>query len=100
MDADANRNLVRGELALDRDRGEHRIERAREHAHGAVSQLLDDRPAERVVVALERAHVPVALVECHTLVSLHQCRVPDHVGEHHRDESTIEPLTHKASSPS
>ena len=48
---------------------------------------------------LERAHVPVALVERQPLVGLHQRRVADHVGEHHGDEPTIEPLTHKASSP-
>jgi len=34
---------------------EHRIERTREHAHGAVSEPLDARPVERIVVARERA---------------------------------------------
>jgi len=58
---------------------------------------LDDRPAERIVVALERTHVQVALVESQALVGLHQRRAPDHVGEHHCDEPTIEPLTHGAS---
>ena len=97
VDADANRNVLRGELPLDRDCGEHRSERAREHAHAAVPEPLDDRPAEGVVVALERTHVPVALVEPQALVRLHQRRVPDHVGEHHRDEPTIEPLGHAVS---
>ena len=94
MDADADRNLVRGELPLDRDRGEHCGERAREHAQAAVPEPLDDRSAERVVVALEGTHVPVAHVQPQALVHLHQRRVADHVGEHHRDEPTIEPLTH------
>ncbi len=66
VDADANRNVLRCELPLDLDCGEHRGERAREHAHAAVPEPLDDRPAEGVVVALERTHVPVALVECHS----------------------------------
>ena len=51
------------ELPLDRDCGLHRSQRAREHAHAAIAEPLDDRPAEGVVVALDRAHVPVALVE-------------------------------------
>jgi hypothetical protein len=97
VDADANRNVLRCELPLDLDCGEHRTKRAREHAHAAVPKPLDDRPAEGVVVGLERTHVPVALVESQALVRLDQRRVPDHVGEHHRDEPTIEPLTHGSS---
>ena len=92
VDADANRNLLRAELPLDRNCGVHRGERAREHAHAAVPEPLDDRPAEGIVVALERTHVPVALVDSQALVGLQKRRVPDHVGEHHRDEPTVEPL--------
>jgi len=86
VDADANRNFLRCELPLDRDCGEHRSQRAREHAQAAIPEPLDDRPAEGVVVALERTHVPVALVESQALVRLNQRRVPDHVGEHHRED--------------
>jgi hypothetical protein len=89
MDSDADRNVFRCEFPLDLDCGEHRGKRAGEHAHAAVAEPLDDRPAEGVVVALERTHVPVAFVECHTLVRLDERRVSDHVGEHHRDEPTI-----------
>ena len=94
VDAEANRNVLRRELTLDGDRGLHRRERAREHAHAAVAEPLHDRPAERVVVSLERPPVPVALLERGALVRLQQRRVADHVGEHHRDEPTVEPLTH------
>jgi hypothetical protein len=97
VDADSNRNVLRRELPLDRDCGGHRGQRAGEHAHASVPEPLDDRPAGRVVVVLERTHVAVALVEPQALVRLHQRRVPDHVGEHHRDESTIEPVTHDSS---
>ena len=97
VDADAYRYFVRRELALDRDCGEHRSERAREHAQAAIPESLDDRPAERVVVGLEGTHVPVALVESQAFVRLDQRRVPDHVGEHHRDKPTIEPLTQDSS---
>jgi predicted amidohydrolase YtcJ len=38
-----------------------------------------------------------SLVESQALVRLHQRRIPDHVGEHHRDEPTIEHLTHGCS---
>jgi hypothetical protein len=72
------------------------LERA---AHAAVPEPLHDRLGEGVVVALQRAHVSVALVDSQALVGLQKRRVPDHVGEHHRDEPTIEPLTHNASSP-
>ena len=89
MDSDADRNVFRREFPLDLDCGEHRGKRAGEHAHAAVAEPLDDRPTEGVVVALERTHVPVAFVECHTLVRLDERRVSDHVGEHHRDEPTI-----------
>jgi hypothetical protein len=99
VDADAYWNIVPGKLLLDRNPGEHGRERAREHAHAAVPETLDDRPAERFVMVLECAHVPVALGDCQVLVRLHQRRVPDHVGEHHGNEATIEPLTHRASSP-
>jgi hypothetical protein len=94
-----NRNVVRRELPLDRDRGEHRIERAREHAHAAVAEPLDDRPVEGVVVGLERTPVPVALVDSLALVRLDQRRVADHVGEHHGDEPTVELLTHISADP-
>ena len=50
---------------------------------------LDDRPAARVVVRLDRLPVPLALGECRLLVRLEQSRVADHVGEHHRDEATV-----------
>ena len=37
-------------------------------------------------------------MECQAaLARLHERRVPDHVGEHHRDEPTIEPLSHDSS---
>ena len=94
VDVDANRDVVRGELPLDRNGGGNRRERAREHAHAAVPKALDDRAAEIVMVALERTHVPVAFVDCHALVRLHQRRVADHVGEHHRDELAIEARSH------
>ena len=87
--AEANRNVLSRELALYADCGLHRRERAWEHAHAPVTESLDDRPAEGVVVALERTHVSVAFVECQMLVRLDERRVSDHVGEHHRDEPTI-----------
>jgi hypothetical protein len=62
-----------------------------------VPHPLDDRASEGVVVALERPHVLVALVEPEAFVSLHQSRAPDDVGEHHCDELTVEPLTHGCS---
>jgi hypothetical protein len=75
--------------------GEQGSQRPREHAHAPVPEPLDDRPAEGVVLGLERSHVLVALVEPDALVRLDQRRVPDHVREHHRDEAAIAPLTHR-----
>ena len=83
-----------GELTLDRDRGLHGRERAREHAHAAVAEPLDDRPAERLVAAVERAQYRSRLLDRLPLVRLDQRGVADHVGEHHRDQPAIEPLTH------
>ena len=94
VDADSNGDVLRRELLLHRDRGLHRGERAREHAHAPVAEPLDNRPAEGVVLAVERAHVPVALLDGGLLVGLDQHRVADHVGEHHRDEPAIERLAH------
>ncbi len=94
VDAEANRNVLRRELALNPDRSLHRRERTREHAHAPVTEPLHDRPAKGVVMSLERSPVPLALLERRALVRLHQRRVADHVGEHHRDEPTVEPLTH------
>ena len=94
MDADSHRNVLRAELLLDRDRGEHRVERAREHAHAPVSEPLDDGPAEGVVMAVERGPIPVALADGQLLIRLDQGGVADHVGEHHGDEPTIEALAH------
>ena len=96
MDPDSHGDVLRPELLLDRDRGEHRVERAREHAHAPVSEPLDDGPAEGVVVAVERGHIPVALADGQLLVRLDQGGVADHVGEHHGDEPTIEALAHPA----
>ena len=72
MDADSNRDVLRGELLLHRDRGRDRGKRAREHAHAAVPEPLDDRPAEGVVLAVERGHVPRRAVDGQTLVRLYQ----------------------------
>ena len=77
------------EIALHRDRGLHRCECAREHREAAVAEPLDDRSAGRVVIAVERAHVTVALLHGGLLVGLHERRVADHVGEHHRHESPL-----------
>ena len=55
----------------------------------AVSHPLDDRATEGFVVALERPHIPVALVEPEALVSLHQRRIPHDVREHHGDDLSV-----------
>ena len=86
MDADPHRDPGRGELALHPDGGLHRGERAREHREAAVAEPLHDRPAGGVVLAVERAHVPVAPLDGGRLVALHERRVADHVGEHHGDD--------------
>ncbi len=52
---------------------------------------LDDRPAEGVVLAVERGHVPLSRVDGQTFVRLYQRCVADHVGEHDRDQPAIEP---------
>ena len=95
VDADADLNVLRRELPLHRDRGLHRRERAREHAHAAVAEPLHDRPAERVVLALERTHSTGRACRAPARSSAWmQRRVADHVGEHHGDEPTIEPQSH------
>jgi hypothetical protein len=94
VNPEANRNVLRTELALYPDRGLHRRERAREHAHAPITEPLHDRPAKGVVMFVERSPVALSLLERHALIRLHQRRVPDHVGEHHRDEPTVEPLSH------
>ena len=53
-------------------------------------------PPNALVMALERAPVPLALLEREPLVRLHQRRVPGHVGEHHRNKATVEALNHGA----
>jgi hypothetical protein len=40
-------------------------------------------------VTLDRGHVSLALVHGQALVRLEQGGVPDHIGEHHRDEAAI-----------
>ncbi len=100
MDADSHRNVLRRELLLDRDSGQHRSQRARKHAHAPVAEPLDDRPAEGVVMTIERRHIPISPVDGQALVRLDQRRVPDHVGEHHRGQPAIEPLAHEATIPS
>ena len=65
--------------------------------HAAVPEPLHDRSAEGVVVGLERASVPLALLEQGALVRLQSCRVPDHVGDHHCDEPAVERLAHGGS---
>jgi hypothetical protein len=96
---DTGRNIPRGELVLDGDRRLRRGERAREHAHAPVAKPLDDRPSELVVVALERGDVPLALGDAELLVRLEQSGVADHVGEHHRNEATVERFGHGATLP-
>ena len=96
VDPDPNANVLPSELLLDGDRGARRGERAREHAHAPVAEPLDDRPAERVVVALERSEVPLPLGDAELLVRLQQGRIADHVGEGHRDEPPLESCAHAA----
>ena len=97
VDADAHRDVVLGQVTLDLDGSLNGHERAREHAHTAVAEPLHDRPAEGVVVTLDRTHVPVALVHCQALIRLEQSRIADHISEHHRDEAAIEVLLHRLS---
>jgi hypothetical protein len=95
--ADAHRDVLRGELALDCDGGVHRPQRAREHTHGAVTTTLDDGPAQGLVVMLDRAYVPLTFVDRDELVGLEQRRVVDHVGKHHRNELPLQTLLHPSS---
>ena len=48
------------------------------------------------MVALERGEVALPLVDAELLVRLEQRGVPDHVGEHHRDEPPLERFAHGA----
>ena len=89
MDSDPHRDARLAEIALHRDRGLHRRECAREHRQAAVAEPLDDRSAGGVVLAVERAHIAVALLHGGLLVGLHERRVADHVGEHHRHEPPL-----------
>jgi hypothetical protein len=91
VDADAHPHGLGRELALDLDGGLHRVERAREHAHRAVAEPLDDRPAVRVVMPIDRGRVTVAALDRGTFVRLHQRRVAHHVGEHHCQKPALEP---------
>ena len=69
MDADPHRDPRRGEVALNRDRGLDSREHAREHREAAVAESLHDRPAARQVLALERVHVEIALLDGGLLVA-------------------------------
>ncbi|HJQ75285.1 MAG TPA: hypothetical protein VJ814_10375 [Gaiellaceae bacterium] len=94
MDPDPCRDVLRGELLLDADGRLHRRERAREHAHAPVAEPLDDRAAERLVVALERVEIALPLLDREALVRLEQRGVSDHVGEHHRHQPPLERSAH------
>ena len=97
VDADTHWDCGASQIALYLHRRLHGRQRAREHAHCAVAEPLDDRPAERLVVALDGRDKCVTPVQRPALVSLDQRGVADHIGKHHRDEPAIEPLLHASS---
>ena len=90
MDADAN-----GDVAAPRARAGSRLRPAPPRASSGTCSCCRRRAAARSSRRRRRGvararPVPVALLERRALVRLDQRRVSDHVGEHHRDEPTIE----------
>ena len=96
VNPDPHGNVSGRELALHRHGALDRCERAREHREAAVAETLHDRSPGRLVLALERGHVPVARLDRPPLVHLHERRIADHVREHHGDQPALELLTHHA----
>ena len=71
------------------------VQRVRKDGQGAVPVVLDDSPAERLVLRIEHARVPGTCPQGELLVLLHQDGEADHVGEHHRCQLPVQVLTHR-----
>ena len=66
------------EFLLDRDRTENRIQGVREDGQGAIPVVLDDPPAERLMLRVQHARVLGACLQGEMLVFLHQGGEADH----------------------
>jgi hypothetical protein len=84
VDTDAERNgwIGGAQGGLNLDRAMHRPDRALEHAECSVPVELQNPPTVLGDRRLQDLSVPVTVGHRLMLVLLHQCGVPDHVGEH------------------
>ena len=96
VDADPHGDVWRlAELLLDLDGTADGVQRVGKDGQGAIPVVLDDPPAERLVLRIEHARVPGTCPQGELLVLLHQGGEADHVGEHHRCQLPVQVLTHR-----